>query len=603
MERNDGSIFNPDYNPNEDKDINRLRGLANEHIHGELAELSDDDWMLLLDNDVGTMYCLRGDECEYEPYSLNPHNKKFPDERDITQMPHTEYGKTDWLRLIKWDIRTFNEKRERWLAQDTIDGAGGNTQGLDLTSGFLAHAFMANADLAKVDLITANLIDANLTEANLSEAYLMMTDLSGAHLVRANLSKASLRQVNLYNADLIEANLSNSEMRDANLETALMMRADISDASLISANLAGASLLAAKALNADFTDADLSEATLKMAKLSGAILIRTNLAMADLNDAEIDDETKFDPVSLRGANCGNIEFEHRNFKYLTDAVDVDFDGCKFQKVYFHSSMLGKLMVREKAYEWGLQKKRGRELETVTRGFELRTSEDEVYESILKSETDPDLKYRHIAEAVHRAGYTYLNLKANWQDIGYYDDASWAAVHEKECERKTAYALMLSEKNRELDDEGRTKFNNNQPIKRGKFILSNFFKWIGYSIFNGLCQYGENPLRLVFWAIGLIVLFSFLYPATGVNATVYDPGNDPALHEQIISYSLNTDLKTTFTNAGRFFYYSVITFTTVGYGDYHPVGWLSHMVAIIEAFLGLFIMGLFIWCLGRRVGAR
>jgi len=384
---------------------------------------------------------------------------------------------------------------------------------------------------------------------------------------------------------------------------ALMMRANISGASMVSANLSGASMIEANLTNADMTGVDLSYASLKMANLAGTILLEANLAEADLSSAEIDDKTKFDPTSLKGANCSNVQFEHRNFIHCDDAVDVDFSGCKFQKVYFHSAILGKLMIREKAYEWGLLKKQGSRSNHVPRNFELSTSEDEKYEGILKSEDEAELRYSHLADVVYLAGYTYLNLKANWQDIGYYDDASWASIREKECERKTAYALILSEKNRELDDKQRAKFNNLRPITRAKFLWTNFWKWIGYSIFNALCQYGENPLRLAYWAIVLIVLFSFLYPVTGVNATVYDPGHNPVTHMEVFKYTLDSNAGETFVNAGRFFYYSVITFTTVGYGDSHPVGWLSHVVAIIESFLGLFIMGLFIWCLGRRVGAR
>ena len=47
-----------------------------------------------------------------------------------------------------------------------------------------------------------------------------------------------------------------------------------------------------------------------------------------------------------------------------------------------------------------------------------------------------------------------------------------------------------------------------------------------------------------------------------------------------------------------FYFSVITFTTVGYGDFTPLG-LNKAVAAIEAFTGLFIMSLFVIGLTRK----
>jgi len=47
------------------------------------------------------------------------------------------------------------------------------------------------------------------------------------------------------------------------------------------------------------------------------------------------------------------------------------------------------------------------------------------------------------------------------------------------------------------------------------------------------------------------------------------------------------------------YFSVVTFTTVGYGDYVPrVGY--HLLAVSEAFLGAFMMAFFVVVLSRKV---
>jgi len=40
------------------------------------------------------------------------------------------------------------------------------------------------------------------------------------------------------------------------------------------------------------------------------------------------------------------------------------------------------------------------------------------------------------------------------------------------------------------------------------------------------------------------------------------------------------------------YFSVATFTTLGYGDMSPVG-ISRLIAASEAFLGAFILALFV----------
>ena len=54
----------------------------------------------------------------------------------------------------------------------------------------------------------------------------------------------------------------------------------------------------------------------------------------------------------------------------------------------------------------------------------------------------------------------------------------------------------------------------------------------------------------------------------------------------------------------YIYYSVITFTTVGYGDFIPKSSiLFRSLAASEAFIGTFMIGLFIFTLARKYSAR
>lgn len=51
--------------------------------------------------------------------------------------------------------------------------------------------------------------------------------------------------------------------------------------------------------------------------------------------------------------------------------------------------------------------------------------------------------------------------------------------------------------------------------------------------------------------------------------------------------------------GSSLYFSVVTFSTLGYGDIHPVGWLRY-IAMFEALFGLILMALFTIACARRV---
>ncbi|MDC7127370.1 MAG: potassium channel family protein, partial [Spirochaetales bacterium] len=52
--------------------------------------------------------------------------------------------------------------------------------------------------------------------------------------------------------------------------------------------------------------------------------------------------------------------------------------------------------------------------------------------------------------------------------------------------------------------------------------------------------------------------------------------------------------------GENFYFSLITFTTIGYGDIKPVGWLIQAIAGIEGLLGALLMSLFLVTAAKKV---
>lgn len=80
---------------------------------------------------------------------------------------------------------------------------------------------------------------------------------------------------------------------------------------------------------------------------------------------------------------------------------------------------------------------------------------------------------------------------------------------------------------------------------------------------------------------IIIFFSIVFFVTGLQSNEY-----------IIKLSTSY---TTYENIGNFLnslYFSVVTFTTLGYGDILPIG-ISKLFAAIEALLGGFILALFV----------
>jgi hypothetical protein len=107
------------------------------------------------------------------------------------------------------------------------------------------------------------------------------------------------------------------------------------------------------------------------------------------------------------------------------------------------------------------------------------------------------------------------------------------------------------------------------------------KRITSKIVDLFCGYGEAPLRIVGLSIFIIVCCAFLYTFTGIDYR----GEVLAFNSQA---SINENISLFFSCL----YYSVVTFTTLGYGDITPVG-ISRAIAAAEAFTGSFTIALFV----------
>jgi len=103
---------------------------------------------------------------------------------------------------------------------------------------------------------------------------------------------------------------------------------------------------------------------------------------------------------------------------------------------------------------------------------------------------------------------------------------------------------------------------------------NFF----FSALNrGVWGYGEKPFRTLGLAGGIIVMSALCYHFSGAILSDGMPQRIGFLDS---------------------LYMSIITYTTVGYGDFLPLGWVR-MVAAFEALSGIFITPLFLVALTRR----
>jgi len=96
-----------------------------------------------------------------------------------------------------------------------------------------------------------------------------------------------------------------------------------------------------------------------------------------------------------------------------------------------------------------------------------------------------------------------------------------------------------------------------------------------------CGYGEEPIRIIFFSWMMILFFAALYFAFGISSAA-----------GIVGLSWENTLAENLWALLECSYFSIVTFTTLGYGDLTPVGW-TRAVAALEAFSGSFTMALFV----------
>ncbi len=108
-----------------------------------------------------------------------------------------------------------------------------------------------------------------------------------------------------------------------------------------------------------------------------------------------------------------------------------------------------------------------------------------------------------------------------------------------------------------------------------------FRRISSKIVDLFCGYGEDPIRIVGISVLLILVCAGFYTFTGLS-----------FHGEIVSYDSAKGFSENFSHFLSCLYYSVVTFTTLGYGDFTPIG-VSRAIAAVEAFTGSFTIALFV----------
>ncbi len=119
-------------------------------------------------------------------------------------------------------------------------------------------------------------------------------------------------------------------------------------------------------------------------------------------------------------------------------------------------------------------------------------------------------------------------------------------------------------------------------KEAYFFNREYWSWLEYKILEITSLYTTSILR---WATTTFVFAIFM---AGIYAA--------------LDYFLDDSLRTIQGTAHwyDYIYFSVITMTTVGFGDITPVFFLAKLIATLEAFIGFLMLGIFISLIQKKL---
>jgi len=282
----------------------------------------------------------------------------------------------------------------------------------------------------------------------------------------------------------------------------------------------------------------------------------------DFSETRMNDAT-FKNSDLSGAIFSNSKLHNVNFESSllnrSSLYDADLRGAKLL-----GALLGDSQINEGTQFLGNPKNESNDNNTVWDTIkEIRESDYCVYDPDYKGETN-----NHTSHSIDDAKAVYRKIEELARSSARPELLSKCFVRRQDLQQKQYW-------------EERKKADN-----RLESLIS-IIRGSRAKVARETLLYGESPWRVITGSTFSIILIALLYP---LDEWLQPAGGEPITYSRILD-----------GEPGLLFeslYFSTLTFTTLGMGDYEPMG-LGQVLATINTTIGAVLIALLVFVLGRR----
>jgi len=312
--------------------------------------------------------------------------------------------------------------------------------------------------------------------------------------------------------------------------------------------------------NADFKDAEFSgDADFTLAEFNDNTIFYNTTFNSDIDffAAEFSSDTKFIKANLTDASFKSSILQSVNLERAllsrSTLFDTDLRGAKLS-----GAVLGDVRINDDTKFLG---RPSNDSDTSSHTFSaIRSQPKCVY--------DPDYEEDNEHADVDKAKSIYRAL----EDLG--------GKHARPRLQARSFVRRQDLQKQDYWDDATA---DNAPLEERLIAGA---RWSRARVARMTLLYGESPWRVIGWSLGIIFSFALLYPLGG---WMKPTEGDPITYAQIASNPaeiLNS------------IYYSTLTYTALGFGDFQPVG-IGRLLTTIETGLGAVMLALLVFILGRR----